>query len=478
MDTSSPPSTARSDSVPDAMASEVKTAYSPMWLFRNRWFKAAVFLLMCLANTIVYFGWSHFSKMLYRAGAYQWLCSPDDTASESGHYCEKQKLRVATLFEIGLSAESVLGAGAGYCYDVIGPGLTAVCGCIFSIIGWLFLGFSNQSAQMYIPGMICLAGAVNFIAYPAMSLTKDFPNWSGLVISLVVAAQTTGTLVAPVMKLAWDKNLHLSYIQVIGWYIGFVFLPLAILYVLCFPLTLKKREALEEPTSVRKENSGVKLLDKEDGIAIKGSFEPSEVRTVPTLWSQLKTVEFGLFSLYYVLQALQFGYYPPTVDQEFGARISDYQGYMMPFQGLFGALFGLLVQKTTTLPICLLLIVMMSLAYITATIRIDNVQLVTSVLYVVSNSYYYAVKYTYVSEMYSPDHFGSINGLIGCISGIIVLLNIAVRNANNYIATCYAYFGVGIFACVIVGVLWWRKQKGIHYRNDQVVQTKKSFEVV
>lgn len=55
------------------------------------------------------------------------------------------------------------------------------------------------------------------------------------------------------------------------------------------------------------------------------AISPSVVHS-KTLFRQLLSVDYLLFSLYVVVQTVQYGYYPTTVDAEYGSEVSDFQG--------------------------------------------------------------------------------------------------------------------------------------------------------
>lgn len=369
----------------------------PAYLFfKNRWFRGTVILLMCLFNTIIYYGWQPFQKMLYRGGAYRWLCDP----LEENEYCPAQYSSVQTLYTTALSSEFVFGAFAGVSFDYLGPFLTAIFGCTAHLLGWICLACSSQTVQFYIPAMILSAGSVNFIAYPAFCLADLFPRWPALSLALVVAAQTTCTLVAPVMKVFWDAHLSYSFRDIITGYVLVCFLPLTFFFLLSIPW----RRPNNSTKDSKPEDKTVEELTPEDKTGdhhVSGSTEPrssechyvstlsassvvpplSELSSPPTSkksdsscisvtrtpWQRfcsamhlIVTPDYGLFTLYYLLQSLQYGYYPQPVEKRWGASISDFQGWLLGTQGVFGALFGVLVEKTTTLPICFGLVIAVS----------------------------------------------------------------------------------------------------------------------
>lgn len=472
----------------------------PAYLFfKNRYFRAVIFCLMCLVNTSVYYGWQPYSKMLYRSGAYRWKCD-QSSLHDIDSYCQPQRESVQALFQIALSSEFIFGVFAGICLDHLGPWLTSLFGSFSFFLGWICLIYSSQSYQMYIPGIILQAGAVNFIAFPCLCLGDLFPKFSGLAISLIVAAQTSSTAVAPIMKLVWDNHLHYSFSHIVWGFLGVAFFPLTFLYLLSVSwsrINIQSQEIPDDsPTSsangTHTENPAeenfisesvtnlsnadlIESVEKQSNVNRMGlgviEKAKSKVDLAPTvdtisLWRQMLSLDYILFTLFYILQLLQYGYYPTTVDVEYGAKISDFQGYVLPSQGIIGILFGLIVDRTKTLPICILLIFMMSGAYVTGLIRSTGLQYLTSCLYVISNSYIYTVKYTYVAEMYPPTHYGVLVGTMGCIAGAIGLINIPIVNADNYTATCIAYIVVGGVALFLVTLLWYRQKKGIHYKPD------------
>lgn len=348
----------------------------PAYLFfKQRYFRALVFLLMCLFNTIVYTGWQHFAIMLYRSGAYRWQCSESELKKLKSleDPCEgAQTNSVQALLRVGLSSEFICGVFAGLSLDHLGPWFTALLGCVSFFLGWMGLVYSTQKFQAYIPAMVLLAGSVNFVAFPCLSLGDLFPEYAGLAVSLVVAAQTTATAVAPVMVLVWDSYPEYSYGHIIWGYLAVAFFPVASLYLLCVPwsrLTVDPLSSIEDHSAAvgdsdahsgTKGHPEIEHPQKEQEVLATTSHVGISHATIEEMsfLSQITSVEFIMFTVYYVIQVLQFSYYPSTVQPQYGSEMSNFSGWALTSQGLFGALFGLVVDKTKTLPICVVLVLM------------------------------------------------------------------------------------------------------------------------
>lgn len=479
----------------------------PLYLFfKNRWFRITIFFLWCFCCSEIHQGWQQLSRMLYRDGAYRWYCTPEEILTTGTYdYCTKQYNTVSNLLTIGQSCEYVFGVVAGLFLDHVGPWPTGAIGVFMHLIGIFLLIMSSHSFNAYIPAMIFITGSINMVCFPMLCLADLFPTWRGLVISLVSCSQIVSTMMAPIWKAIWDHNPNYTFRGILGTYGLVISLPLGILYLLSMPWSklnqlnkYHESSLYEEDGLVSREGSKNDSRDNDKEISRDGVINSREAlagddagaagataakealpNTTPStvicikepeqnkswieengrlrrktynFWQQFTSPDYILFTIWYVIQVMMFGYFPTFVLDYAGKDVSDYLGYLSPSQGLFGLLFGLSVDYTKTIPLTLGINGGIVAAYLLALIKKKGVQYLSSTLYIIANSYIYASKYIFVAERFSPKHWGTLMGFIGCIAGFINLCNIAIEHSNTYTGICLGYAVAG--AADLLILLW------------------------
>lgn len=428
--------------------------------FKHRYFRASVFLITCLLSSLVTQIFFEYTTLR------RFLCVGEDP-----------EVRLCALFGILQFFVFIGLAICGFSFDILGPWITGLVGCILFLTGWIghmILSLQSISTTLFFVSTF-------FIVFPCFSLGDLFPKYRGLAISLVVASQTTGIVVAPLLL---GSSNDITYEYDVFMCFAIAFIPVMIAYLLCVPwsrwainsnstnpLSLSDDSAASRDIWFSKHPDFVESSG--NAIDIENLDNPKNAASGNWL------TEFWIFTAYHTLQLLQDGYFPKVVSAV-GEKISIFQGHILITEGAFGTLFGLAVDKTKTLPICVGLISMvrlivnpplfyfflqMTFAYGLALIEYTNVQYLTSILYVISHSYIHTAKYTYIAEIFPPKKFGRFAGLVGSVSGSLALANIAILSHSVFILL--AYIAVGGISLLLVLFLWERQLKGIHYRRNR-----------
>eukprot|EP00921_Rhytidocystis_pertsovi_P008715 GHVQ01014196.1.p3 GENE.GHVQ01014196.1~~GHVQ01014196.1.p3 ORF type:complete len:240 (+),score=27.78 GHVQ01014196.1:369-1088(+) len=139
----------------------------------------------------VYFGWPDLSSMLFRSGAFSWLCSEEDVidpASRQVRYlCDKQDSAVQLLFTVAVATGFTCSLLAGSLLDWKGPKITACLGLCLGAVAWIFLGLSTEDCQLYIPAFVVMGLGSDMGFLPVMSIANLFPGNEGLVVAVMIA---------------------------------------------------------------------------------------------------------------------------------------------------------------------------------------------------------------------------------------------------------------------------------------------------
>eukprot|EP00921_Rhytidocystis_pertsovi_P008717 GHVQ01014198.1.p1 GENE.GHVQ01014198.1~~GHVQ01014198.1.p1 ORF type:complete len:602 (+),score=41.56 GHVQ01014198.1:201-2006(+) len=156
----------------------------------------------------VHFGWPDLSSMLFRSGAFSWLCTEEnliDPATRQVRYlCEKQDSAVQLLFTVGAATGFTFSLLAGSLLDWKGPKLTGCIGQCISAVAWILLGVSNEDCQLYIPAFVLMGLGSDMGFLPVMSIANLFPGNEGLIVALMIAGLSASFGVPAIMQVIWN----------------------------------------------------------------------------------------------------------------------------------------------------------------------------------------------------------------------------------------------------------------------------------
>lgn len=327
----------------------------PWYLFhKTRWYRFFSFLLACLLTTVVYIGWPPLTTLFIRSNAYASRCdAAEPPPSDPDRGCIAQQRFFEHLYYIGLASESLVGAVAGVSFDKLGPFATAFVGELMFITGWLFFTFSNSSVNLFVPGIIFLAGAANMVSFPTLILSDMFPKAGDWMTSVVVAAQCSAAFVPVVLLWISERYPSVTRKTLFLYYFYFIVIPISLLFLISVPLQRRiphhQHADQEDETETYNDNEcGVVLEELHPDIGISHRHINS-----PLLIQQLLSNEYILFSCFYIVQQLQYAYFPIFLRDSVSPALAQILATALPTQGLVGPILGAIAQKTKTLPICI-----------------------------------------------------------------------------------------------------------------------------
>lgn len=496
----------------------------------NKYGRIVVYAIACLTTSCIYFGWQAYSELLFRNGAYEWLCSDSSEIPEEGiALCVEQDKAITRLYSFANGSEFVSAAVGGLLLDHLGPRYTALLGEGIFLLAVVLVAFSSQKFQGYIPGLILSGACVNIISFPSLVVIESWPTRQALAVSVIVGAQSGASVIAPILSKVWDKHPDLSYAGLWGCYLAIVYLPVVLLYIWALPtrrdyaVLVKSTEIDEVAEDVpatgmesrygsedytldkskgEKEDGGLAELcsssaiisvaahSETDPVPATGNISRKSIEakvdpfTIPELssrkqiwkafWRDVRTIDLIVMAIYFLLQMLQFAYYPSVVRDAVSLRISDYVGWMTPLQAVFSVVIGFIMDYTGT---CLvmygmgatLIFVSLSVAY---GAHVLALQYVVGALFVFMQSATYNVKFTFVNEMYDPFNFGKLVGLLGIMGGIGVYINAPIASSTNYKVIFTVYAGVAAFMILCAVFLYARQRRGVTHKTLEGIKQK------
>jgi hypothetical protein len=204
-------------------------------------------------------GYQALRPILNDAGIYSSLCPEGETT------CTAQTLRLNLMVTCAISAGNMITILVGFIVRWFGDIVTVLIGCLLSTIGSVIFALSNNSFQGiycidsciieleftgWILGYILLACSGGFIGFGLFGLPSLFPNRSGLIFSLIIAALDGSAAIFYGFKLIYD-NLHISLRNIFLLYsIIPVLLAISTKFILTKPNQKKQEE--EETGTIQK----------------------------------------------------------------------------------------------------------------------------------------------------------------------------------------------------------------------------------
>ncbi|XP_053992915.1 cationic amino acid transporter 8-like isoform X2 [Hylaeus volcanicus] len=373
--------------------------------------------------------------------------------------CIAQEEKFNRLYYVGLAAESIIGAVAGVFFDYLGPLLTGCMGTVMFSLGWIFFSFTSNSLDLLYPGIILLAGAANMIGFPTLILADMYCNHSGWITSIVVAAESASSIVPTILLAIMNAYPHLNRRTLFLSYFVLIVLPCFLCFLISLPFQreivshyhadqeLTEENKTRDDHRVSSEDNGI---DKVNNISFDIGISSTKVQP-PILIMQIISPEYIFFLIFYVLQQLQYAFFPNFVKDEIGSAPAHFLASILPFQGIIGPIIGAVAQKTKSLPIACILALSMSLVY-TITLLWHKASIYALIIvYVVANSYIYTIRYTYVAETFPVNQFGILVGISGGISGLVTLIVGFLPKPTRVLGcTLYTFCGVISFACALL----------------------------
>eukprot|EP01055_Gregarina_sp_Pseudo9_P005784 Gregarina_sp_Pseudo_9__5783@NODE_863_length_2121_cov_326_570125_g811_i0_p1_GENE_NODE_863_length_2121_cov_326_570125_g811_i0NODE_863_length_2121_cov_326_570125_g811_i0_p1_ORF_typecomplete_len552_score160_60MFS_1/PF07690_16/7_2e02MFS_1/PF07690_16/3_1e23MFS_1/PF07690_16/5_2e07Sugar_tr/PF00083_24/1_3e18MFS_4/PF06779_14/0_0002MFS_4/PF06779_14/1_8e04MtrD/PF04207_12/0_071MtrD/PF04207_12/1_1e02Phage_holin_3_1/PF05106_12/0_85Phage_holin_3_1/PF05106_12/66Phage_holin_3_1/PF05106_12/3_1e03_NODE_863_length_2 len=498
----------------------------------NKYGRVVVYAIACLTTSCLYFGWQQYSEMLFRNGAYEWLCTAESEVPEEGlALCVDQDKAITRLYSLANGSEFVSAAIGGVLLDHLGPRYTALLGETLFLVAVLLVAFSSRKFQAYIPGLILSGVCVNIISFPSLTVIESWPSRQALAVSIIVGAQSGASVIAPILISIWNKHPEYQYAAIWGVYLVAVWVPVTLFYIWALPtrrdyaaLVQETPETPETPrpllTTEDSDKHTVDLAEKEHAEAAQGvcassssssaeelddeDFEPptspekhaievgaepdsavnldplvvpemtSEKQVWRAFWRDVRTVDLIVMAVYFLLQMLQFAYYPSIVRDAVSLRISDYVGWMTPLQAVFSIVIGFIMDYTGTCLVMFgmsatLIFVSLSVGYGAERLAL---QYAVGIVFVFMQSATYNLKFTFVNEMYDPFNFGKLVGLLGVMGGVGVYINTPISSSTNYKLVFTIYVAVAAFMAVCTTFIFVRQRQGVTHKTLEGIKQK------
>ncbi|PFH36319.1 transporter, major facilitator family protein [Besnoitia besnoiti] len=488
----------------------------------SRYVLLVVYVLYTFASARVLFGWPNLSSMLFRAGAFSWLCRGEPLVEDKRYLCRAQDSAVQFLFTVGIAVAFCFSLGAGLLMDFRGPKVCACVGQLMNTLGWILLGVAGESCQTYIPGVLCLALGADAGYLPALNISNLFPGHEGLVIVTMSAAMSASFSVPTIMDASWRSNPNQSFFSICLAYAlagtGLCFLVALFLFPAQSyksqeelaqkirqenqerereaqnelaerpPLEKHKSDAtaaqtaapgasLEESMEASPDATGAssqqglaspaagdaQKADRAEDAGVGVAFEAA--RCIP-FSKQIRSPYFYCFYIYWPLNALFYNFYMTSAENLFNAEINDLLGILGPLSMIPSILLGKVADMWGVMSLVLFIITSGVLMYAFAIPKSLFCYYVSAVFSCLYLSNFSGQMYAYMGDTFRSTDFGKVVGVTSATGGLLSLLRIPLHDAltvrvldGDYFYACVTMLGLALICFCLALHLFFLKRR-------------------
>lgn len=447
----------------------------------NRFLLLGVYVLYVAASARVLFGWPHLSNMLLRDGAYRWRCEGEQRVEGMRYDCTRQDSSVQLLFTLGIGVSFCFSLVAGSLLDWRGPRLTASLGQLFSTVGWVMMGLSNQHRQLYIPAVIFMAMGADAGYLPSLTIANLFPGYEPLVIVGLCAAMSASFSVTSILDAAWRSSSHLSFRKVCLFYAGLGTGVCFLLAVFCMPTKAYKSQDELTLAHMKETENNERRSSTDSATEANANMQPNRKVQEATFTSQVVSRHFLLFLAYWPLNALFYNFYITSAEHLFGKDINNLIGILGPVSMIPSILLGVLADRYGVMALVLFIISSGVGMYAFALMPFRAAHYISPIFSCLYVSNFSGQMYAYVADTFRSTDFGRIVGIISVTGGIVGLLRIPINDKltlqvfdGNYRYTCAIMLGITLFCLAIAVWLFYikREQQKAFVSEEELNQRK------
>ena len=478
--------------------------------------------LYCFLSAGIVFGYAALKPILIRSHAYRYLCP---SSYDEDKPCIPQELRLNLIFITAAVGTNMAALPVGFILDRFGPLVCASIGSVSLTVGALLLAFGGKiqerykgSLDGYIPGYLFLALGGSFVFLSSFHLSNAFPRRSGLALACLTGAFDSSSAVFLGYRLLYQwtegkasvMRFFLAYLLVpafiasaqLGWMPGKVYKTVGELKKdaedgeggdQVFEEEVPGEEADEETALLhnRHQSSAVSpLTDLLGRKPVKSQRRLEERKNkISGVWGvlhgsplcqQLLFPFFHLITLFTIIQMLRINYFMATIrpqysyllDPSLAVSLNTFFDIALPLGGLISIpLTGMILDYTSTLFVLSTLLLLSTTIGILGCLPYEFAAYANIAIFVIYRPFYYTAISDYVAKVFGFTNFGTVYGLLICISGICNfaqsgLDNLLHRTFNgdpvpNNVGLTVAGALVGMALCGYVG--W--KARGIERDN-------------
>eukprot|EP00915_Cephaloidophora_sp_WS-2016_P000642 GHVH01000795.1.p1 GENE.GHVH01000795.1~~GHVH01000795.1.p1 ORF type:complete len:375 (+),score=30.96 GHVH01000795.1:84-1208(+) len=316
----------------------------------NRWVRSFFVYLGLALTASTYSNWQPFFLVLKSTGAYEWVCD-SITPNHDIDYatCDLQYQKLTQIFNVAGSVALAMGFVAGFMVDAIGSRFVMIMSILCVFIGYIFLNVSDESVQLYWPGLILIGLAENLAGYPAFRISQFWPNTKDTCASINISCQLLSNFVPVIM---WSiisdsyKDADVVAHSCYTYYLIIIAIPCALMV-----LSVPDYKRLEKDDNQIIKPSPLDLVSDDSSESSSLSDDSAKARAHPVsswrfvLFQLMLSKMYILFAIWYMILVLSIGVFDQTIMRIGGKDVGQFLGVINPFTALIGPCIGVLCDK-------------------------------------------------------------------------------------------------------------------------------------
>ncbi|SCW01743.1 LAFE_0E06282g1_1 [Lachancea fermentati] len=385
--------------------------------------------------------------------------------------CTAQDLKLNLMFTVGAGTTNVVALFVGWILDSYGPRVCGFIGSGFLTLGALSLGWSSNISLFdpYIVGYVLLAIGGPFVFISCFQLANSFPKRSGTVLAIITGAFDTSSALFFFYRVAyqnWKPDLTLK-----KFFNFYLVVPLFIF--LCQLFIMPKEsyktlgavqklevEGLDENGNLPEGEDGSRIIPDDDERQSLLSTGSPVIRPVlsstsgrKSIWEnyveaklekktkgifgvmhdytaieQIKSPWFLFMLVFTIICMLRINYFVATVrsqeeyllgDADAALKMNSIFDVALPLGGVVAIPFiGLVLDHCSTLTALTTVASISVLIGVLGLTRSFLLNLIGILILVAYRPFYYTVVSDYCAKVFGFETFGTVYGLLMCISGV------------------------------------------------------------
>ncbi|KAF4123335.1 Major Facilitator Superfamily [Geosmithia morbida] len=444
----------------------------PVW---KRIAQIAAAVTWCLFAAGIVFGYAAIKPVLKREGAYRDQCPGDDNST-----CVEIHLNL--MFTVAAVGTNVAALPVGAILDRFGPRVCGLVGSVFLASGALLLSYAQHLAfDGFLLGYLLLALGGPFTFISSFQLSNAFPRQSGLILALLTGAFDSSSAIFLIYRLVYDATrgafdhhrFFLVYLVVPAFVVvAQVTLMPAKSYKTVGELVDMVEEVQHHSSSAyddqvneetallqderrqqhqqhqqrqRRFNDEATVIDEIESLlgSTRGDeqLDAEERKNVTsgvwgimhdkTVVEQVTSPWFILICLFTVVQMTRINYFVATIypqyesllgDGELAAQVNTFFDVALPVGGLVAIpLIGIVLDNTSTVTVLSALVSFAAVIGVLGVLPYVWAAYANILLFVVYRPFYYTAVSDYTAKVFGFRTFGTVYGLIICLSGLLNL---------------------------------------------------------
>jgi MFS family permease len=444
---------------PDSHHVPVGAFEVPQW---KRILQVAAAVVYCLFAAGIVFGYAALKPVLKQEGAYSDVCSADDDTCVEIH--------LNLMFTVAAVGTNVFALPVGAILDHFGPRVCGIIGSTFLFAGALLMAYAQSlpfDALLLGYLLLALGGPFTFIS--SFQLSNAFPRHSGLILALLTGAFDASSALFLVYRLIFNATDgafdHRRFFQL------YLIVPVVILMLQLFLMPSRSYKTvgelvdqavqadahvsqpplddqIDEGTALlveeRQERQQVREAVVADIETLLGSTNADEQveaeerkNTASGVWGimhentvteQISSPWFVFICLFTIVQMTRINFFVATIRVQYAAilgdvekaiQINEFFDLALPIGGLISIPFiGVCLDHTSTIVVLTVLVTTATLIGMLGVLPYMWAAYANVILFVLYRPFYYTAVSDYSAKVFGFRTFGTVYGLIICLSGL------------------------------------------------------------